>query len=252
VKKKLQLEKVGWKVELLSSLSLAHQKLDDYYHISNWQRGKPYHWAMILDPTMKLQLYQKLHPSHLFHYKNNFLQEYQRSYARFKALSSSPSTSTSARSTDKVTSFLDIACAEQQQLLALLPGDSQVHNYLDSTITPVSAAKNVLTFWQMVERSQPGLAQLMNDVLSAPLSSVGIEREFSTAQISCIFQRYHLDANTTTVLLMAKDYEGHAGKVIREKFDANTKEGEAISFDDVDLKVAQAQYMSDDEEGEED
>ncbi len=73
VEGKLLMKKTLWKVELLSSISLARQKLSQYYHISDQQRGMPYHWATILDPTVKIQLYQKPHPSPLLHYENNFV-----------------------------------------------------------------------------------------------------------------------------------------------------------------------------------
>jgi protease II len=43
LKKKLLRKRQEWKKELVSSITLAPQKLSDYYHMTNQQRGKPYH-----------------------------------------------------------------------------------------------------------------------------------------------------------------------------------------------------------------
>jgi hypothetical protein len=48
--------------------------------------------------------------------------------------------------------------------------------------------------------------------------------------------------------MIVKDYEGHIEKDIQEIFNMKTEEGEAISYDDKDSKIARAQYISNDEE----
>jgi hypothetical protein len=248
VKSKLVKKKKAWKLELVSSISLAHKKLNDYHHIGDQQRGKPNHWATILDPTVKLQLYQKLYPSKLQSYKNDFIHEYQRSYAKFETARNDSTFSYSNYSHDTATSFLDMACAEQKLLLAPAFDHSQLMHYLESPVMPLARGFNVLLYWKNLERSHQGLTQMIKDVYGSPIAGVGIERKFLGARKTCHFQRHNLEPETMTSLTMVKDYEGYLEKETRESFGSKTEEGESTSYDDEDSTIAKEQYISDDED----
>jgi hypothetical protein len=164
---------------------------------------------------------------------------------QYKTTPGNATSSSNVASCTTATSFLDIACAEQQQLLTPVSSNGQLANYLDSAIIPVTRDNNILTFWNNLAHSHPALAQIVKDVSGLPLAGVGIERKFSDARRTCHFQRHHLDPDTITRLMMVKDFEGQIEKGVRERFDSKTEEGEAISYDDEDSRIAQEQYISD-------
>jgi hypothetical protein len=98
------------------------------------------------------------------------------------------STSTSQiPGSDKATSFLDMACAEQQLHLAPTSVNSQVLSYLNSGVVLIKS-NIMLLFWQNLEHSQPRLLQMVKDVSGSHLSGVGIKQKFSTARKTCNFQ----------------------------------------------------------------
>ncbi len=59
---------------------------------------------------------------------------------------------------------------------------SRLEDYLTS---PISSETDILSYWQSQEQDMPGLAQMAKDILAVPISGVGIERRFSTAQQIC-------------------------------------------------------------------
>lgn len=66
--------------------------------------------------------------------------------------------------------------------------------------------EGILEYWKRCQPMWPGLAQMAQDVLAVPATSVGVERMFNMARDICHYRRGHLKPDTIRDLMLFKHF----------------------------------------------
>jgi hAT family C-terminal dimerisation region len=64
--------------------------------------------------------------------------------------------------------------------------------------------QDILELWQMLEPQYPTVARMAKDLLSVPLSGVGVERNFNMGRDTCNYQQGHLHGQTIKKIMELK------------------------------------------------
>ena len=82
---------------------------------------------------------------------------------------------------------------------------TEVMKYLDSPLVPLTSG-DPLSWWKANADEFPTLARMARDILSIPLTSVSVERIFSSAKDVIPYRRNRLSAKMIEQLLIAKSW----------------------------------------------
>lgn len=85
-------------------------------------------------------------------------------------------------------------------------------DYLSTPIVRPSGDFDILKWWQQNKGHYPRLAQVAKDILSVPITGVGVERVFNVTKDIINDRRHRLNAETIRKLTIMRDrYQQHAG-----------------------------------------
>jgi hypothetical protein len=201
-----------WKVKLAESLLAAHQKLASYYRNTDGLQGQIYNWATVLYPAQRLETYKtsNIDKKLLRAYKSDFRQQYKR-YEHLERVATPKPT---PRLVSVRMGFAALATLKQREHVrrATASHTSRLNDYLSAAAI---LERDILLYWVSQEQHSPGLAQIARDILAVLISSVGVERLFSTACQICCYTRNRLRPSTIGKMLNVKHAGGYISR--REK-----------------------------------
>ncbi|KAF6173787.1 hypothetical protein GIB67_030544 [Kingdonia uniflora] len=98
------------------------------------------------------------------------------------------------------------------ELSSSQPTKSELDQYLDESLLPRAQDFDILSWWKLNNLKYPILSRMARDILSIPVSTVGVDAVFNTARNKLDNYRSSLRHETVEALICAKDWLQNASK----------------------------------------
>jgi hypothetical protein len=219
MKTTLARKRTPWKVSIRSALQAAFEKLSYYYTRTENRTGVVYNIGCILDPTVKLTVYDMddwteetpSKESWKIFYKRQFIDFYKKKYY---ISSNFAETSRNIHFPEQPTNTMT-AAEELEAELAPRPIHhtetrnkqtpyTEVHFYLEDKPEKLTN-QSILDWWRVNEGRYPTIAKMAKYFLTVPIAGVGIECVFSMARDIVTYRRNRLKVITIYDLMIAKE-----------------------------------------------
>ena len=95
----------------------------------------------------------------------------------------------------------------------------------------------------------PGLAQMAKNILTVPISAIGVEKLFNTAKKICPSHQHSLNASTIRFQMIVRHYDERLSKIAFEEYSSKNEINAQLarSIDKTNVQLAAMQAISNNE-----